>query len=300
MSESGYLLFDKPARATSFAALGSIRKVFPSSKIGHTGTLDSFATGLLVVMVGSYSRLSPWFLGLDKEYLAEFQFGRGTDTLDPEGREDGLGPLPGFAILAAACEGFKGTIEQLPPRFSALHVQGHRASDLAIRGQEFSLSPRPVSIFALDLLSYDNENGIGAFRIHCSSGTYVRALARDIAQACSTFAHVISLRRTRVGPFSVDKAIDKSFLASSVPALRYLDPQIARSIGLGVQTLLPAQIKAFGNGLPSLLSQLSANVEPGKDSAIFTPEGILLGVLHNKGGQLAYGPVLKGHEEAKL
>lgn len=299
MSESGYLLFDKPAQATSFAALGSIRKAFPSSKIGHTGTLDSFATGLLVVMVGSYSRLSPWFLGLDKEYLAEFQFGRGTDTLDPEGREDGLGPLPEPASLAAACELFKGKIEQLPPRFSALHVQGHRASDLAIRGQEFSLSPRPVHIFALDLLSYNPEKGIGAFRIHCSSGTYVRALARDIAHACGTFAHVISLRRTRVGPFSADNAFDKSFLATLVPALHYLDSQTAQNIGLGVLILPPAQIKAFCNGLPFLLSQLTANLEPNKDTAIFTPDGSLLGVLHNKGGRLAYGPVLKGNEEAK-
>lgn len=294
MSAIGYLLFDKPARVTSFTALKAIRKAYPDSKVGHSGTLDSFATGLLIVLVGQYSRLAPWFLGLDKVYEASFRFGTGTDTLDPVGKEDSRGPIPGEDDIRNSLARFVGTIEQIPPRYSALHVKGQRASDLALRGQDFQLKARPVTIHSLELQRYDAAEGKGEFRIHCSSGTYVRALARDIARACGTCAHVSALRRTRVGPFSIGQ-IDND---SGFP-LHAIDPDTASALGLGILRLGKDQIPLFSNGQTALLAELGASCGMDRDLAVFGPDSRFHGIVRNSQGGLSFGPVLSPRREGE-
>ena len=198
MKCSGYLLYDKPVGITSFKALDVIKKNFPGNRIGHTGTLDSFASGLLVVMIGSYCRMSPWFTGLDKRYEAIIRFGIETDTLDPSGDIVSRTDPPSIDALGDAIDMYRGTIRQIPPRYSALHVAGSRASDLALRGIDFELAPRTVTIHSLDLVSY--EAGLATVSVHCSSGTYIRSLARDIALSCGSCAHLAALRRQTKSP----------------------------------------------------------------------------------------------------
>lgn len=287
MSAVGYLLFDKPAHVTSFAALKAIRKAYPDSKVGHSGTLDSFATGLLIVLVGSYSRLASWFLGLDKVYEATFQFGVGTDTLDPVGTEDSRGPIPAEAVVKNSLARFTGLIEQMPPRYSALHVKGQRASDLALRGVEFELKARGVTIYSLELKHYDAESGKGEFRIHCSSGTYIRALARDIAQACGTCAHVSVLRRTSVGPFSIEQIRGDQSME-----LQRIEPDMASALGLEVLRLSEGQVPLFCNGQTSLLAEFGSSSDKDRDLAVFSSDSLLQGIVRNSQGRLSYGPVL--------
>lgn len=200
----GIILLDKPAGQTSFQSLGFLKHSLGTGRIGHAGTLDKFAEGLLIVLAGRMTRLCPFATSLDKEYLAVFTFGRGTDTLDPEGKVTGDGPVPSREDIQAALPEFRGVLSQVPPAFSAVHVNGRRASDVARTGEAVRLQPRTVRIDRLDMLEYRPPE-VG-FRISCSKGTYIRSLARDIALRLGTCAHVSKLRRIRIGGFSVDDA----------------------------------------------------------------------------------------------
>lgn len=295
MTASGFLLHDKPAGRTSFSSLGSFRNAYPGMRIGHTGTLDSFATGLLVVMVGSYSRVARWFSGLDKEYRAEIVFGQGTDTLDPTGIFTASGSQPERTSLEASLPAFRGSIMQTPPEFSALHVQGRRASELAMQGLDVELAPRPLSIYSLELLDY--ADGVADFQVHCSSGTYIRALARDIALACGTCAHVRSLRRTKVGPFNVAEAMDEE-ASPHEQSLRQLDPSTALRLGLDAGILDTESRKPFLNGDPRALRQFMVPGKPAHEMAIFDRENNFLGVIETGLDHSRYLVVMPGKEIA--
>jgi tRNA pseudouridine55 synthase len=201
----GIVLADKPSGLTSFQALSSVKRALGTGRVGHTGTLDRFASGLLVVMCGRCTRLAPLAESLDKEYLARVRFGLGTDTLDPEGAVIAEGPVPGRDALEATLPGFLGEILQVPPAYSAVHVGGRRAHELARSGRPVEPAERPVSISRLDLVSWEPPDAVLA--VSCSRGTYVRSLARDIAARLGTCAHVAELRRTRVGGFPVGEAV---------------------------------------------------------------------------------------------
>jgi len=295
MTASGFLLFDKPAGKTSFAALSGLKRVFPDARIGHTGTLDSFATGLLIVVLGTYSRLASWFVGLDKVYEAELRFGIGTDTLDPLGTPTCTGSIPSREALEAALSAFRGPILQIPPDYSAIHVDGKRASALARKGGSLSLPPRPVTIFSLDPGRF--SDGKASMTIHCSSGTYVRALARDIAAACGTCAHVSALRRVKVGPFSVREAI-ASPEGATTQSLRSLDPETAALLGLGIASVPAEYEAAFSNGAPYALSAVKRNegsatgIANDADIAAFSCHRAFLGILENRSGRLSYKHVM--------
>jgi tRNA pseudouridine55 synthase len=200
----GIILLDKPPGLTSFQSLSSLKKCLDTRRVGHAGTLDKFAEGLLIVMVGRMTRLCAVATAFDKEYLATFIFGTGTDTLDPEGAVTGNGPVPTRAELEAVLPEFRGAISQVPPMYSAIHVDGKRASAAARQGETVQLRPRVVTVETLEIL--DHRSPDVAFRISCSKGTYVRSLARDIAARLGTVAHVSQLRRTRIGGFSVADA----------------------------------------------------------------------------------------------
>ena len=211
----GFLCIDKPCGPTSFSVVEHVRRVFRTAKVGHAGTLDPAASGLLIVALGSATRLLP-FLPLEpKRYHFGIQFGAETDTLDTQGSiTNSGGPIPAIGDLEAALPGFTGTITQTPPEFSAVKVGGERAYRLARRGHRVTLSSRPVTITALWLKSFDQNEGRAMLEVTCSGGTYVRSLARDVAIALGTFGHAFAIRRIAAGGFHVDKAVGLEKLAS--------------------------------------------------------------------------------------
>ena len=201
-SEFSLRLMDKEEGITSFSSLNSIKRENKGKKVGHAGTLDKFASGLMVVMIGSATRLNPVFSSFTKKYRAKVQFGIETDTLDPEGEVIAESTvIPTREEIENIIPLFTGSILQAPPLYSALHVNGKRAYLLARKGQNIQMEKRQVEVYSLDIVSY--KDGVLEFDAHVSKGTYIRSLGRDIALALGTRGHLISLRRTAVGPFTL-------------------------------------------------------------------------------------------------
>jgi tRNA pseudouridine55 synthase len=200
------LLVDKPAGPTSFGCVARVRGALGGRriKVGHAGTLDPFATGLLTLLVGRATRLAPYLVGLDKRYRATVQFGVRSDTGDPEGvLEPGESPLPDADSLARACARAVGVSSQVPPATSAIKVGGQRAYALARAGQVVEMAPREVHVHALDVVEYDAASGRAVLDVHCSKGTYVRALARDLGEALGCGGYCAELRRLAIGHLDV-------------------------------------------------------------------------------------------------
>ncbi len=234
----GILLVDKPSGVTSFAVVNHVRRVLvqafpdlaprrggsrrpaggpkpPRFKCGHAGTLDPLATGLLIVLVGKGSRLAPFLMGLDKIYAATVRFGAGTDTLDREGEVVCTAPVPDSPEAVAGClDRFRGDIMQIPPVISALKKDGQPLYKLARSGQDVpEPDARPVTIHRLEMtgsrwgVSADDPVHEVDLEVECTSGTYIRSLARDLARAAGSEGHIHSLRRLAVGPFPIADAV---------------------------------------------------------------------------------------------
>ena len=212
----GILLVDKPSGWTSFDVVNYVRKIVAqiegkkpkNVKVGHTGTLDPFATGLLILVIGkNYTRRAGEFSKLDKSYEVTAQLGETSTTGDPEGDITSFAeaPIPEKAAIETVARQFIGVIEQIPPPYSAIKVNGHRAYKLARAGKEVSIEPRKVTVHGIELKSYDYPKLV--FAAHVSSGTYIRTLVTDIAKALSTGAYTSQLRRTKVGTYDVEDAI---------------------------------------------------------------------------------------------
>lgn len=203
----GWLVLDKPSGTTSSQAVGRLRHLFNAQKAGHAGTLDPMATGVLPIGFGEATKIMPYVVDGMKVYRFTIRFGIETDTDDAEGgvtaRSDSR---PAAAAIEDALMRFTGEIEQVPPRYSALKVAGERAYDLAREGSEFVLPPRKVTIDRLELAEMPDADH-AVLEVQCGKGTYVRSLARDIAQDLGTCGHVSALRRARVGPFTESAAI---------------------------------------------------------------------------------------------
>jgi tRNA pseudouridine55 synthase len=200
------LLVDKPAGPTSFGCVARVRGALGGRrvKVGHAGTLDPFATGLLALLVGRATRLAPYLVSLDKRYRAVVQLGVRSDTGDPEGvLEPGGGPLPDGIALAAACAEFVGAIAQVPPATSAIKVDGKRAYALARAGVAVEMPVREVHVHAFDVVGHDAESGRAVLDVHCSKGTYVRSLVRDLGDALGCGAYCTELRRTAIGHLQI-------------------------------------------------------------------------------------------------
>jgi tRNA pseudouridine55 synthase len=229
---SGYLLYYKRNGITSFEALNAIKKALATGKAGHTGTLDKFASGLLLVLTGKTLKLAPLFTDRDKRYEGVIKFGAETDTLDPEGVVIAEAPLPSFEALASTLPRFRGAIMQEPPLYSAIHVDGRRASALVRRGETVTLQKRPVSIYGLELVSY--EPPFATIRAHCSKGAYIRSLARDIAIAAGSRAHLVSLTRTQIAGFHLEDAVTEAGLFGADPGslIRPVDKKMFASLNL--------------------------------------------------------------------
>jgi tRNA pseudouridine55 synthase len=209
-NNSGILLYEKPVGVTSFSALYPIKKKF-KEKTGHAGTLDKFAEGLLIVLLGKYTKLNSIFSGLDKVYEAVFHMGVETDTLDPEGTIINNCNVPDINRMESVIGNFIGKIQQVPPAYSAIHVNGKRAYQEIRSGRVPNLTPREISIYDFTLVNWNPP--YLQVRIHCSKGTYIRSLARDFGKACGSAAYVCNLKRTSIGSFSLEKAANENNLS---------------------------------------------------------------------------------------
>lgn len=249
------LLVDKAEGITSFDCLSRIKRNV-NKKTGHCGTLDKFAHGLLVVLCGCYTHMVPAFMGLDKTYEAVIEFGKMTDTLDPEGEVLKTAPVPSEETVRKAVSEMVGPMDQIPPVYSAIHVNGKRSYQMARDGKtEPQLEARPIVIHSAEILSW--EAPYLTVRLHVSKGTYIRSYARDIGHACGSCAYVKSLYRTKIGPFSVDEAFRFDDEASmSMPQ----DPELFLSRLPGCTSLEISEEEAFkaANGyvLPSVKKAL--------------------------------------------
>jgi tRNA pseudouridine55 synthase len=209
----GILLVNKPRGKTSFSLVAALRKRLGVQKIGHAGTLDPFATGVMVMLIGkTYTRLSDQFLMQDKEYIAELKLGIATDTHDLEGKilmtSDAI---PSLQEIHSVIQQFQGEIDQIPPMFSAKKVQGRKLCDLARKGQHIERKPVRITV-GITVIDYSYPSLI--IKVDCSKGTYIRSLAHDIGLILGCGAHLISLKRLRSGLFHLDQCIDGELLNS--------------------------------------------------------------------------------------
>ena len=217
LSNDGIVLLAKEAGLTSFAALNNVKKSLNTGKVGHTGTLDSFAQGLLVVCTGRLTKLAGQITEFDKSYSAVIKFGQETDTLEFTGQTVKNAPLPSLEALKKALAAFTGDLLQSPPAYSAIHVDGQRASDLARRGIEVEIPKRKITVFSSELVEAECQSGTenvlyARINFSVSKGTYIRCLARDIGAACGSAAHLTGLLRTKVGNFNLEDAAGFSYL----------------------------------------------------------------------------------------
>lgn len=316
--EPGLLLYAKRSGPTSFNALWDIKKALDTKKIGHTGTLDSFADGLLVVLSNGATKLVSQVTNFDKKYETIIAFGKETDTLDPLGKIILESKLPRQIEIEEALKKFRGKIEQSPPIYSSIYINGQRASDLARDGEKISMKKREVEIFSLELLAVDNPDAVSFAHIRChvSKGTYIRSLARDIAQSIGVCAHLTRLRRTSVGPFSLEHAVyfeelpvfNLDLVKTPVPDIKdYLEKLPWQAIRDAHLALTPKQVEKMGftslclkseyetlmeNGIPPKAEWFYSDIAEGESFVFSKKEKLLAGIIKSK-NKLGYGFVLK-------
>ena len=215
---AGLLAIDKPEGWTSHDVVARLRRLTGVRKVGHAGTLDPMATGVLLVCLGQATRLVEYLASQPKAYLAEVTLGSATDTYDATGRPTQQSPAPDLDVgaLEAALAEFRGPLMQKPPAYSAIKQDGQPLYKRARRGEAVETAPRPVTIYELALLAY--QDGRLRLRIRCSAGAYVRSLAHDLGQALGCGAHLSWLRRTAVGAFTIEQAITLEALAQACEA----------------------------------------------------------------------------------
>lgn len=210
MNEDGIVLIDKPAGITSFGVVARVRRRMSEHfghkvKVGHTGTLDPFATGLMIIVTGKECRNASLYSKLDKVYEATIRLGQTSTTGDPEGEiVDASSRVPSHEEVAEALTRFTGEISQRPPIYSAIKINGERAYKLARKGETVEMPERIVTVFSLELIDYTYPNL--KVRAHVSSGTYVRTLAEDIGNALGVGGYCSQLRRTRIADHSIEQA----------------------------------------------------------------------------------------------
>lgn len=215
---NGILLVDKPVGISSFGVVAKVRGIWRNdlreraesikkAKVGHTGTLDPMASGLMILVLGSYTKRAQEFSKLDKVYEAELTLGSSSTTDDLEGELTTLlDKQPSTEEVIQVFESFIGEIKQIPPIYSAIKIDGQRAYKLARKGHEVAMQPRQVSIFSISNVAYDYPKV--KFTVHVSSGTYIRSLARDVGEKLGTGAYLSALRRTKVGEFGINESVE--------------------------------------------------------------------------------------------
>jgi tRNA pseudouridine55 synthase len=273
----GLLNLDKPADVTSRDVVNRVQRLVKPHKVGHCGTLDPLATGVLVIALGPATRLVEYVQRMPKTYRGTFLLGRTSDTEDVEGQvvELPAPPIPTCEQLQAAIPQFLGTIQQTPPAFSALKVAGKRSYDLARRGQAAEHQPRPVEIHSLDIVRYAYPEL--ELLIRCGSGTYVRSLGRDLARAVGTEAVMSALRREAIGPFSIGDSQPAGELTLATIEARLQPPILAlcemprMELSTDDQRRL-AQGQSLARSMREV-NEIAAITSDGRLAAILEPDG---------------------------
>ena len=287
----GLLIVDKPAGITSHDVVNQVRHIVGTRRVGHTGTLDPFATGVLVVLVGRATRLSQFLTGLDKEYEAIIRLGYATDTGDITGKrlDDSAAavPRPTHDDIEVAMQSLRGDIEQVPPMYSAKKQGGRKLYELARAGKEVERKPLRVCIYTFEPLKSGEElikdNLDGTYdleaRVRCSSGTYIRTLAEDFGKQLNIGAHLAELRRTRVGEFHIDEARPLDRIKMNIAeeaAGRILLPMDHAVSQLPAVDLAPDDVARISHGLN--VRPTDSTFSPGGPVRLRDTEGNLLAI----------------------
>ena len=254
----GWVILDKPVGLGSTPAVGKVRRLFGAQKAGHGGTLDPLASGVLPIALGEATKTVPFVMNGRKEYRFTLCFGQARSTEDAEGEVTATSDLrPTDGEIRSALPAFVGNIEQTPPAFSALKIEGKRAYDLARAGEPVDLKPRRVAIERLVLLGRPDTDHAD-FVVSCGKGTYIRSLGRDLARALGTVGHLSALRRTAAGPFREEAAISLPKLEAlgHIPALLGVLAPVATALDdIPALALTEAQADRLRQGQPVLLTR---------------------------------------------
>jgi len=284
---SGILLVDKPTGPTSHGVVSATRKALGLKKVGHAGTLDPMASGLLTLGIGPGTKLLTYLVGADKRYLATIRLGQSSSTDDAEGELSEIAPaneLEGIADeqIHAGLHSMVGEIDQVPSSVSAIKVEGKRAYDRARAGEDVTLAARKVTIYSIAVGEIRRDETVLDVQVdvHCSSGTYIRAIARDLGQKLGVGGHLTALRRTTVGPFDVEDALDVDDIAADkLMSLADVARQVMPSVNVTA-----AQTVELGHGKTIFLE---APGGVGKDApvAAVDPTGRLVAIVSIESGR---------------
>lgn len=283
----GIIIIDKPEDFTSFDVVAKMRRLLGTRKVGHAGTLDPMATGVLPIFVGRATKCCDILPDQNKRYTATFELGYTTDTLDSTGRVLTRTPVQSNrADLLAALDSFRGEIMQLPPMFSAIQINGHRLYDLARQGVEIEREKRPVTISHLELLQSDESAHRYVIDVACSKGTYIRTLCADIGEALGCGATMTALRRTRAAGFDLEDSLtleQAEQLAQQGKLSERLLPIERVFQELPALTLCAAQERMYRNGVRLDLKRLDGMQALGDwsgDLRIYAESGTFLGISY--------------------
>jgi len=300
MSLDGVLVVAKPVGPTSHDVVGLVRRLAATKRVGHGGTLDPFAAGVLPVFLGKATRLVEYHLGDRKRYRATVCFGASSTTDDLEGALTPVaGPGPSRAAVEAALAGFHGPIEQRPPAYSAIKVAGRRAYAMARAGESVELAPRAVTIHAIDLVGWEDTTPgepVAIVDVECSAGTYVRSLARDLGDAVGSAAYLGALTRTASGPFELGAAIDldtvRAAAADGPTAVASLLLPIDAGLDLPTLTVPDGALVAIGRGQSIGVPGATGPIDPAQPIRLIDERGRLLAIARLSGTKLAPDKVL--------
>jgi tRNA pseudouridine55 synthase len=303
---NGVIVVDKPAGFTSFDVVAVMRGICHERKIGHTGTLDPMATGVLPLLLGSATRALPFLEDTSKEYRAGFRFGTATDTQDITGHVTAQSSVKVTrGQLQDVLPQFRGDIMQTPPMYSAVSVNGRRLYDLARQGIEVERKKRPVTIFRMELVEFDEALQEGCLEVACSKGTYIRTICANLGEALGTCGVMTSLRRARASGFSLDDAItigQAKELAAQGRIGECLKPTESLFAGMPKVSVSQAQAVRFSNGgaldvgrTPLRARLLQQNMR----FRIFAPDGVFLGLGTVLGDELRVLRLFRLREERR-
>ena len=260
----GILLIDKNEGETSYEVVKKIKGALGIQKVGHAGTLDPFATGLLIILLGQGTKLSPFLMKTNKVYQATMRLGIETDTLDPTGRVVAEHGVPNLSLefIQEKAKAFVGETEQTPPMFSAVKYKGTRAYKLARKGHAPVLKKRKVSIYSLDIMSADLP--YVTIKVECAGGTYIRSLAQDLAKALGTVSHLCSLRRLSSGLFKIQDAVDSREITKN--GFNRLSKEDVISLrdalsGMPEISVMPTAAKKIRQGNQPVLEDIASGID---------------------------------------
>ena len=283
----GWLILDKPQGLTSTDAVTRVKRLYQAQKAGHAGTLDPLATGILPIAFGEATKTVPYVVDGEKSYRFSVTWGAETDTDDVDGKVTKTSDArPERAAIEALLAEFTGDIQQTPPQYSAIKVDGNRAYDLAREGQVFELAARTVTVHELRLTEHTPDNTVSTFDCDCGKGTYVRSLARDMGRLLGCYGHVTVLRRTRVGPFtesaaiSLDKLIEIADSAAGRDGLMVsLRPVETALDDIPALSVTPADAARLNRGQPILIRGAGAPILTGPAYALCKGSLVAIGEI---------------------